>query len=380
MRAFLLMNLEARARLHLNLAPGVGLVMAWRWIQLFGGASAALRAGDDALAATGARRSAVEGALSRDAAEAVDRELLLARKLNIQFAFPGGSEGARAATREAPSSAPLPAELDILEAPPLALRTRGRLELLTKPRTRVAIVGARTPTSYGIDQAARFSSELASRGIVVVSGFARGIDRAAHEAALRCGGDTIAVLGSGLAQPYPSDRPDLVNLINEKGLFISEFAIDTRAFKSNFPQRNRTLAALAVATIVVEAGEQSGSLITARWAEDLGRPVFAIPGRVDSPLSAGCHRLLQNASALLCTSPNEVLEYLGKGGEPVPAAPAPERTPQEQAILDAARAGATLDEIANVWTGPADGLFGVLLSLEFAGAIERLPGGIYRSR
>ncbi|MBI3818336.1 MAG: DNA-protecting protein DprA [Planctomycetes bacterium] len=375
------MNAEARARIHLNLAPGVGTVEAWRWIQLFGSASAALRAGEEMLLASRARPAAIAAALSRETSEAVERELKLAEKLQIQFLFPPGTSRIRAACVESPGGPGLPPEFTEIEAAPIALRAAGRIELLASNRTRIAIVGARTPTPYGAAQAARFATEIAAAGVVVVSGFARGIDRAAHESALRAGGDTIAVLGSGIADPYPGDRPDLIKTIAARGLFISEFAIEAPALRSNFPRRNRTLAAFAHAVVVVEAGEASGSLITARWAEDLGRCVFAVPGRVDSPMSAGCHRMIQNTSAQLCISPRDVLQKIGVAAE-APAArqsSAPANTNAELELINAAREGATLDELAEHWTGPPDALFEAVLALELAGAIERAPGGIYRA-
>lgn len=357
---------ERRAWLRLHLTPGVGPVRARSWADRLGGAAAALRAGVDGLVAAGAPEALARAALGPSSVERLESELARARAEGVAFHFPCCGDP--------------PAELREIAAPPLVLEARGRFELLGDGRERVAVVGARTPTPYGLAQARRFGAALAAAGVVVVSGYARGVDREAHRAALDAAGGTIAVLGSGLRNPYPSDTPELLAAIEERGCALSEFPLDASALRANFPRRNRILAGLSRAVVVIEAGGASGSLLTARWAIDEGREVCALPGRVDSPMSAGCHRLLRDG-ALLVESPDDVLrDALGREDvAPAPrGAPAP-RSALELAILEAAREGATLDEISERTGAEADRLFEAVVSLELAGDLERGPDALYRT-
>ena len=179
---------------------------------------------------------------------------------------------------------------------PLYLIARGE-RLIDAPA--LAIVGARHATSYGRDIAARFAEELAQAGVTVVSGLARGIDGAAHAGALRGGGHTVAVLGSGIDVVYPPEHTELAAEIVRSGTLLSERPLGTAPLAEHFPARNRIIAGMTHGTLVVEAAERSGSQITARLAIDQGREVFAVPGRIDSPLSVGTHRLIQEGAKLV---------------------------------------------------------------------------------
>jgi DNA processing protein len=163
----------------------------------------------------------------------------------------------------------------------------------------VAIVGARRASAYGLEVAERLASDLAARGVTIVSGFARGIDTAAHRGALAAGGRTIAVLGAGIDVVYPPENVALAREVAARGAMLTQFPPGTSPLPYNFPTRNRTLAALALGVVVVEAAERSGSLITAGFAADLGREVFAVPGKITSPTSAGAHRLLRDGATLV---------------------------------------------------------------------------------
>jgi DNA processing protein len=163
----------------------------------------------------------------------------------------------------------------------------------------VAIVGSRAATAYGTDTAERLAAELAARGVTIVSGLARGIDAAAHRGALGAGGRTLAVLGNGIDVVYPPENRDLAREIVQHGALLSQFAPGTPPLAWHFPARNRVIAALVLGVVVVEAAERSGALITARLAADLGREVFAVPGRITSPLSAGPHELIQDGAKLV---------------------------------------------------------------------------------
>ncbi|MBM3975725.1 MAG: DNA-protecting protein DprA [Planctomycetes bacterium] len=285
--------------------------------------------------------------------------------------------------RLARGSALWPAEFENIEGVPQALWCLGRREWLSR-RPCVAIVGTRAPTPYGQAQAARFARAFASAGAVVVSGLARGIDHAAHEAALEVGGATIAVLGSSVDRPWPESP--LVDRMLEHGLLISEFEPGTAPRRHHFPLRNRLIAGLSQYVLVVEAAYASGSLITARWAIDQGKQVGALPGRIDHPMARGCHRLLREG-ALLVESPEEVLGELGlaapgvgTGSGEAPGTPASESTAAPKSALLALLVGETLgaEELSERSGRALPEVLVELVELELAGRVWRLPGGLYR--
>ena len=189
-----------------------------------------------------------------------------------------------------------PALLGTIPSPP-RLELRGAIE--PSDSLAVAIVGSRRPTPYGLEVAESLAAELAARGVTIVSGLARGIDTAAHRGALHGGGRTLAVLGNGIDIVYPPENRDLARAIEAQGAVISQFARGTVPLPFNFPTRNRTIAGLALGVVVVEAGERSGAMITASSAAELGREVFAVPGRVTSEASRGSHGLLRDGAILV---------------------------------------------------------------------------------
>src|SRR6266705_223700 len=189
-----------------------------------------------------------------------------------------------------------PVLLGAIPAPP-ALFVRGALS--DDDALAVAIVGSRRPTPYGLAVAERLASDLAVRGVTIVSGLARGIDTAAHRSALAAGGRTLAVLGCGVDVVYPRENVPLARAIESQGAILSQFPPGMPALPGHFPARNRTLAGLALGVVVVEAAEKSGALITAGFAGDLGRETFAVPGRITSPSSAGANRLIQDGAKLV---------------------------------------------------------------------------------
>ena len=195
-----------------------------------------------------------------------------------------------------PGDARYPVLLAAIPAPP-ALFARGALS--DDDALALAIVGSRRPTPYGLAVAERLASDLAARGVTIVSGLARGIDTAAHRGALAAGGRTLAVLGCGLDVVYPPENRALARAIETQGALVSQFAPGVPALAGHFPARNRTLAGLALGVVVVEAADRSGALITAGFAGDLGREVFAVPGRITSPTSAGANRLIQDGAKLV---------------------------------------------------------------------------------
>jgi len=205
-----------------------------------------------------------------------------------------------------------PPALKAIYDPPPVLYIKGTLRRTDS--LAVAIVGSRRCSTYGAEQASRFAHMLASAGFTIVSGMARGIDTAAHRGALTAGGRTIAVQGCGLARIFPPENEKLFGRIAENGACISELPLQYEALSRNFPGRNRIIAGLCMAVIVVEASERSGALITAGAAIDNNREVMAIPGKVDSPISTGTHRLIKDGARLIdCVE--DVMETLGRIGE-----------------------------------------------------------------
>jgi DNA processing protein len=266
---------------------------------------------------------------------------------------------------------PLLAEL---HDPPSRLHLRGGpLELLARPS--VAIVGARSCSPYGAQVARELAQSLAAAGLAVVSGLARGVDAEAHRGALAAGGLTVAVLGCGIDRDYPRVHAELARRITESGLVVSEYPPGIEPSPWRFPARNRIIAGLALATVVVEARERSGALITADFALELGREVFATPGEITSALSAGTNDLLrQGATPLL--SAEDVLEALGV--EPIPEALPAGLSPEALAVLERLSDGArTLDELVRATERDPAGLAAVLTELELVGLIAAADG-VYR--
>ena len=257
--------------------------------------------------------------------------------------------------------------------PGLFLRGRGDVELLQ--RIAVAVVGARACSSYGAQVARLLGRELAAAGVVVLSGLARGIDGEAHRGALEARGATIAVLGCGVDRDYPAAHAQLAARICEVGLVVSEYAPGVEPAPWRFPARNRIIAGLAAATVVVEARERSGSLITADFALEAGQEVFAVPGEITSALSAGTNALLRLGATPL-TSAGDVLESLGIEA---PAARAVELGESAARVLDAlATRAAGVDELVR-GTGLAAAAIAVALAeLELAGAVAEAEG-LYRA-
>lgn len=243
-----------------------------------------------------------------------------------------------------------------------------------------AIVGTRAATAYGDYVAADFAAGLAARDAAVVSGGAFGIDGAAHRAALAADGVTVAVLAGGVDVPYPSGHAAMLRRIREQGLVVSEYPPGVRPARHRFLTRNRLVAGLAGATVVVEAGARSGAANTAAWARALGRAVCAVPGPVTSSVSVGCHALLR-ANAHLVTRVEDIVELIGRVGELAPDEERPTSAldgldDTEKRVYDAfpARAARTVDEIAVAAGVPATQVLGPLAVLELGGLVVRRDG------
>jgi DNA processing protein len=266
--------------------------------------------------------------------------------------------------------------------PPALLYASGDLKLLQSPQ--IAIVGSRNCTPGGMQNAIDFATQCAAAGLVITSGLALGIDAAAHRGALDAGGGTIAVMGTGLDKLYPQRNRKLAQEIIENGLLISEFPFGTAARPANFPQRNRIISGLAIATLVVEAAQRSGSLITARLAAEQGREVFAIPGSIHNPQARGCHQLIRDGATLIETAEDigvelgNLFEFALRQQITAPEKHSIALDAEQRALLDsigydpvhcdllAHRSGLTIDKLSSM-----------LVELELNDLIQTAPGGRY---
>lgn len=285
--------------------------------------------------------------------------------------------GARVLLRE---DAAYPAQLRAVPAAPPFLVVRG--ELRDEDALAVAIVGARRATPYGLQVAEQLAGDLAARGVTVISGFARGVDTAAHRGALAVGGRTVAVLGSGADVIYPPENRALVARVIEHGALVSQFPMGTPPLPEHFPLRNRTIAGLALGVVVVEAAERSGALITASLAGDLGREVFAVPGRITSAASAGTNGLIQDGAKLVRCWQDVVSELPEPWRRAVREAPAGEAASAPDAASAEGRVLALLapDEARHIEALIARGGLdpartgAALVSLELGGWAKQLAG------
>ncbi|TLY26283.1 MAG: DNA-protecting protein DprA [Nitrospirae bacterium] len=283
-----------------------------------------------------------------------------------------------------------PAWLRAIHDPPAVLYCDGSVE--PGDRQAVAIVGARKATPYGLRVTETLASELSGLGFTIVSGFARGIDAAAHRAALEAGGRTIAVLGCGLDVDYPPGHAPLRAEIAAGGAVLTEFVPGTPPYATNFPRRNRIISGLALGVVVVEATEESGSLITARLALEQGREVFAVPGPLDAPTSRGPHGLIKQGAKLVETVDDVVEELLPQVERPLlrpvrAAGPAPacsrrteahDLTPGERGVLGlVGKEPRHLDDLTEQSRLPAAEVARILLGLELKLLVHQLPGQQY---
>ncbi|MFZ1569127.1 MAG: DNA-processing protein DprA [Thiolinea sp.] len=284
---------ELRARLQIWRAAGIGPASINRLLNHFGSAVAALDASDSEMAKAGLKPDVIQNL------RAVPAEAALA---DLEWLH-------RAQHRHilVPEDTLYPKQLRDVKAAPPILFVAGNPELLNEPQ--LAMVGSRTPTHYGKDNAQAFAQYLAKHGITVTSGLALGIDAVSHQGALDAGGHTIAVIATGLDIMYPAKNRSLAEHIVEQGVIVSEFPIGVKPQAQNFPRRNRIISGLSLGTLVVEAALQSGSLVTAQHALEQGREVFAIPGSIHSPLAHGCHRLIRQGAKLVETAA-DILEEL----------------------------------------------------------------------
>jgi len=359
------------AFIALNMIETVGPVRVRQLLERFGDAPSVLRASRSQLLA-------VQGIGDETASAIVnwERGIDLAAELKRISDY-----GCHVLTQDDEDYPPL---LRQIYDPPIVLYVKGTLG--AKDKNSVAIVGSRQTTHYGIEVARRFGYQLGYLGVTVVSGGARGIDTAAHQGALNAKGRTIAVLGTGINIVFPSENCELFQRIIQTGAVVTQFPFNRKADKQSFPIRNRIVAGMTLGTVVVEAHLSSGALITTNFATEYGRQVFAVPGRIDSPRSKGCHELIKNG-AKLCEGAEDILsefEYLFPATNRPPGVnetgvlPALSLTENEQKVYDAlADEEMDVDEVIRKCGLPASAVSVALLSLEMKRLVRQLPGKMF---
>jgi DNA processing protein len=359
--------MEEFSWIGLKAVPGIGSVTFRRLLERFDTPEAALAASPKDLAGvrgvTPIVIEAIQGGSWRRFAEEECGRLL--------------ASGARLITF---TSADYPKSLFEIPDPPPFLYVRGSL---CSSEMSVAIVGSRRATSYGLMTTGRLAEALAGYGVAIVSGMARGVDTAAHKGALKAGGRTIGVLGCGIDKVYPPENRALFDEMAETGCLISEFPLGTLPLAENFPRRNRIISGLSQGVLVVEATENSGSLITAQYALEHGRDVFAVPGNIAFDSSRGSNRLIKQGAKLVdCVE--DILEELpgfGASGGENPAGLQLRHfalTPKEAAIYELlVRSPLHIDDIISQTELTAGEVSSMLLHLELKGAVTPLPGTHY---
>jgi DNA processing protein len=357
---------ELIAALTLAMLPGVGPQLQQALLNRFGSAREALAASRATLRTVpglgeqvGARIAAANPDMARE-------EIALCQSHEIDILLASDTR--------------LPRQLQEIACPPALLFARG--DVTQRDALSIAIVGTRHATTYGRRIARRLASSLASAGLTIVSGLARGIDAAAHEGALEAGGRTLAVLAGGLHHVYPTEHKELAFDISQQGALLSEFPCDWPIQRGAFPRRNRIITGLSLGVIVVEAGERSGALISARHAMEQDREVFAVPGPVDSRASRGCHALLRDG-AVLVESADDVFEALGPlaeithraTGEEVHHPAELQLNEQEQQVLACIASHPTgIDEITVASGLPIQRVLATVSVLETRRLVRRISG------
>lgn len=361
------MDNELMYWLCLNAVEGLNAKTKLELITLFGGVSKVFEADKSSLLRAGLKPEHYSACHSDAVKQDVLQIMELCEKQNINILTLDHED--------------YPEMLKYINDPPLVLFVRGNI-----PHSNaIAVVGSRRASGYGIETAVRLSSELASAGILVVSGMARGIDTAAHCGALNAGFKTVAVLGCGVDIPYPPENRDLMERIISYGAVISEYPPGTPPAGYHFPGRNRIISGMALGTVVIEAGIKSGSLITANYALDQGREVFAVPGDITHYNSMGTNRLIKDGAKVVLDV-NDILEELNFGISPLERHSGggagknrEDLGVEDKKIISALKIEDLYDEeLADKTNIPLDKLYELLLELELKGLVKKSLDGRYR--
>lgn len=363
--------------LHLHLTSGVGPTIFRQLLATFGSPAKAIRADRAALASVkGIGSIRADRIVSARREVDVDKELKLIAKAGVDLlcwdnpAYPVG--------------------LRNIYDPPPVLYVDGKLQ--PEDASAIAIVGTRRPSRYGLEQAQRFGAALARAGFTIVSGLARGIDSAAHQAAIKAGGRTIAVQGCGLSRVFPPENTDLYQDITAHGAVISEFPMLAEPLRENFPKRNRIISGLSLGVLVIEGPVRSGAMITARTATEQGREVFALPGRIDSLTSRGTNLLIKDGACLV-SSLDDILNELSELGQVMragteqadkpptaPALPANLSTTERSLLAAAADEPLTIDEFCAATELSAGQVASTITILQLKGLISPLAGARFLAK
>ncbi|MEO5721146.1 MAG: DNA-processing protein DprA [Chthoniobacterales bacterium] len=360
---------STEACIALNMLPKMGPVRLRNLLQVFGSP-------EQILTARGPALRAVQGI----GAEVVEQILKWEEMVDLPAELERVREfGASVITAESPNYS---RQLREIHAPPIVLYVWG--ELQDRDQHAIGVIGSRRTTHYGTESAKKLSYQLAYAGLTVISGLARGIDTAAHQGALAAKGRTIAVIGSGLNKLYPPENAALAEKIaSGNGAVISEFSMEVEPDRQTFPMRNRIISGWSHGILVVEAGLNSGALITASQALEQGRSVYAVPGHINAPSAMGSNRLIQQGAKLVMDA-NDLLDDLSillPEAKPSPEAAVralPELTADERRVYDAIRATETsIDDIATGADLAAGSVSSILLRLELKRVVKQLPGNYF---
>src|SRR2546423_126613 len=359
------------ALVALNMVEHVGPVRVRQLLEHFGEAPAILKASKaQLLRVQGIGQETAEAIAGWERALDLEAELKRIKEFGCHILIQGDED--------------YPELLRQIYDPPIVLYVKGRLN--ARDKNAVAIVGSRQTTHYGVEVARKFGYQLGYIGVTVVSGGARGIDTAAHQGTLSAKGRTVAILGTGINIVFPAENAELFERIAANGAVLTQFPFNRSADKQSFPIRNRIVAGMTLGTVVVEANLTSGALITANFATEYGRQIFAVPGRIDSPRSKGCHELIKKG-AKLCEGAEDILsefEYLFPVSNRPPGAsetgvlPALTLSENAQKAYDAlSKEESNIDEVIRRSGLPTSAVSVVLLSLEMKRLVRQLPGKMF---
>ncbi|MGZ5552463.1 MAG: DNA-processing protein DprA [Chthoniobacterales bacterium] len=357
---------STEACIALNMLPTMGPVRLRKLLQVF-------ETPEKILSARGSALRAVEGIGLEVAEQITSWENIVDLPAELQRIRDFGAE---VITAESPM---YPRQLREIHAPPIVLYVWG--ELTERDQHAIGVIGSRRTTHYGTESAKKLSYQLAYAGLTVISGLARGIDTAAHQGALAAKGRTIAVIGSGLTNLYPPENAALAEKIRSgNGAIISEFSMEIEPDRQTFPMRNRIISGWSHGILVVEAGQNSGALITASQALEQGRAVYAVPGHINAPSAQGSNRLIQQGAKLVMDASDilDDLNILLPEAKPSPAAavrPLPEMSEEERRVYDAIESNETsIDDISTKSDLPSSTVSSTLLRLELKRLVKQLPG------
>src|SRR5215210_846168 len=357
---------STEACIALNMLPTIGPVRLRKLLQVF-------ETPERVLAARGAALGAVEGIGAEVADQITSWESIVDLSAELQRIRDLGVD---VITAESPS---YPRQLREIHAPPIVMYVWGQIE--DRDHHAIGVIGSRRTTHYGTESAKKLSYQLAYAGLTVVSGLARGIDTAAHHGALAAKGRTIAVIGSGLSKLYPPENAALAEKIRDgNGAVVSEFSMEIEPDRQTFPMRNRIISGWSHGILVVEAGLNSGALITVSQALEQGRSVYAVPGHINAPSAHGSNRLIQQGAKLVMEA-SDILDDLSillpeaKPAAGAAARPLPELSDEERRVYDAIEASETsIDDIATKSKLPSGAVSSALLRLELKRVVKQLPG------